>query len=425
MPMELRTRAGSLSPPREMLLPVSCKNKGGNHKSPSSSSSGSNSAIIMAFLSSPILTNVLLMITSVSVMVLLLSRQNNTVDCHCNNNNSDVNGQSSSTLVSPQNTLLPSNNNALQPLDCSVAQQKQQPVEDDEQGETAGQWVQSTWNSFAMSIHDPTRDAFISKEILEHGCFECAILDPAMTALQKAGKTAALLDLGANIGLYSLSAASLGHDAYCFEPVQRNYARICQSVTHNAQFDKRVHVFNRAVTNVGAPTIVRFDGETATSNLGAFTMREDVVTTAVEGREGKDYGQAVALDDIGSSLNALQKRPVVLKVDVEGFECTALAGGLQFLSTLDITYVAIEWSLARLKRCTKRQEIFDLFVNRNKLLPYMHIANGKWDKLDPAQWEQWIQRGRQPKVGLYDIAWARTDPTNLSLGDAMKKKQKV
>jgi len=114
-------------------------------------------------------------------------------------------------------------------------------------------------------------------------------------------------------------------------------------------------------------------------------------------------------------------RSVVLKVDVEGFECNTLGGALEYLNQLDILYVAFEWSPLRLRQCQQLDEILELF-RKNRLMPYLHcpagnlLRNNVWKKVDPARWESWTCMGYWlvnsfvlPATDplLTDIAWVR------------------
>ena len=272
------------------------------------------------------------------------------------------------------------------------------------QPDSPGQLVPtSTEPSFSMQIHDPTQNRYISKDITEHGCFECDILSAAMHAL-KSHPDAVLVDVGANIGLYSLSAAAAGHDAYAFEPARINYQRICQSLQANPGMDERITLFARAVTT--QPTMLRFDKKAASGNFGGLQY----VRGQEQGVEGVDYVVGFPLNTLAGGNVLPVDKPVVLKVDVEGNECSALAGALDYLRQLDdIIYVAIEWSQRRLrKQCQQRSEIFELFAAHH-LKPHQRI-NGQWVERDPNDWENWLQTGHLPMVGLFDIAWSRTVP---------------
>ena len=69
-----------------------------------------------------------------------------------------------------------------------------------------GVWAPtSTHPSFTMSIHDPQKDAYISRDISKKGCFECDVLYAAMAALAQEPKSI-LIDVGGNIGMYSLAS---------------------------------------------------------------------------------------------------------------------------------------------------------------------------------------------------------------------------
>lgn len=282
----------------------------------------------------------------------------------------------------------------------------------------------TTGPRFEMNVHSPKKDTFVSRALANTGCFECDVMEAAMHALDAVEQNnGVLIDIGSNVGFYSLAAASRGHKAFAFEPFRINWERICRSVLHNSEsgFQEKVTVFSKAATNQS--TIVRFDSSQAKGNRGAMQVKA-TDSIEVEGSddqefeealallvEGKDYARGVTLDQMTEVLPT--DRPIVLKVDVEGHECLALAGAMNFLRRVpEIAYVAIEWSHERLQTsCDNRQAIFDIFL-ANGLHPYMRVAN-EWKSLDPEQWQTWKQEGgHKPIVGLYDVAWSKEVPYN-------------
>ena len=42
-----------------------------------------------------------------------------------------------------------------------------------------------------------------------------------------------VIDIGSNLGLYSLAAASMGKDVWAFEPFKKNQNRFCASIVKN------------------------------------------------------------------------------------------------------------------------------------------------------------------------------------------------
>jgi FkbM family methyltransferase len=282
--------------------------------------------------------------------------------------------------------------------------------------------------SFEMNIHSPKKDTFVSRALAEDGCFECDILEATMHALSSdaSSSKAILLDIGSNIGFYSLNAASRGHDAIAFEPFRINWECICRSILQTnaaatGAFSEKVTLFSKAATNHS--TLLQFDTNRARGNLGGIQVKA-ANSAAIEGdesststtslMEGRDYVRGIALDEMIDHLPT--DRPVVLKVDVEGHECLALGGAMKYLNQVpQIVYVAIEWSLERLTTsCDNRQAIFDLFSSKHGLRPYMRVGGNEWKLLDPTDWKTWKQPppGHRPIVGLYDIAWSKVPPYN-------------
>ena len=56
---------------------------------------------------------------------------------------------------------------------------------------------------------------------------------------------------------------------------------------------------------------------------------------------------------------------IVLKVDVEGSECRALAGASEYLHTVNIDYVALEMAPDRIEQCRSSgvwDNVYNLFL---------------------------------------------------------------
>jgi FkbM family methyltransferase len=268
-----------------------------------------------------------------------------------------------------------------------------------------GIFVNVTVNpGFKMNVHDPDQDKFISNDLATKGCFECKVLRAAMHAL-KQSKDAILLDLGSNLGLYSLSAASLGHKAVAFEPFRSNWERICRSILGSRSFEGMVTLFANAVTD--KPALLGFR-PIDLANFGATKVTHSKSNNYPnDAKEGENYVIGVPINDMDASFLPFD-RPVVLKVDVEGHECRALEGAMAYLKKVEIVYMAIEWSLIRLRLCKNRKEIFDLMA-KNGLRPYRDFGNG-WELIEPVNWMSWQQEGSFPQRGLFDVAWSRQKP---------------
>jgi hypothetical protein len=101
-----------------------------------------------------------------------------------------------------------------------------------------------------------------------------------------------------------------------------------------------------------------------------------------------------------------------VKVDVEGHECEALAGGMSYLGSIRIDYMAIEWSGDRLENCENRDAIFAM-LKSNKLDPYIfQRKTSHWERQSFDDWKTWRQRN-STSTELFDMAFCRKPPSTL------------
>jgi FkbM family methyltransferase len=319
----------------------------------------------------------------------------------------------------PHDELLLNQNHSLL-LDCNIYKMKKPDFEMIQINTTelsSKKSVLSGGRNFFMSTHDPEKEV-IAILIKKDGCFECNILYSLLYALMKSPNTT-LIDIGGNIGLYSLHAASFGRNTVAFEPFQTNQEKFCQSILHNSGFRDKIKLVPAALTNDMSQTYVSFDksmfhtevfrqGE-GLKNLGSMMVR-GTNHKPNSGEMGKDYSMAITLDSFQNRTGILPTAGsrVVLKVDVEGYECKALSGAFDYLSKVDIEYVALEWSCKRIQQCSEdgtTAKIFNLF-SKNGLSAYLYKKKWhKWIKVDMETDPQtWCMKK------LFDIAFSKEWP---------------
>lgn len=124
-----------------------------------------------------------------------------------------------------------------------------------------------------------------------------------------------VVDVGANIGYFSLLAASLGFDTLSFEPMLFNAARFGSAVKRNG-LEGKIILYNNAVGSTHRAVIMR---PTHQKNQGNFAIQRDELAR-VEGVYGHDYVWTVLLDDI------VARDVLFMKIDVETFENHVLDG---------------------------------------------------------------------------------------------------
>jgi len=184
---------------------------------------------------------------------------------------------------------------------------------------------------FVMSTHDPvTEDVYISGSV--HAGL--APWDPYVWDLfarvLKPGGGGLVVDVGANLGYFSLMAAALGYQVVAFEPMERNVVRFLASIAHNDGFAARITVYQNAVAHeTGRSVALRPTHNTTNYGNGQIAVDGPTTTTTVR------------LDDVFSpSTTAIE----LLKLDVEGFELSALDGARRLLCSGAIRRIVLEWS---------------------------------------------------------------------------------
>ncbi|MDA3890636.1 MAG: FkbM family methyltransferase [Salinivirgaceae bacterium] len=144
------------------------------------------------------------------------------------------------------------------------------------------------------------------------------------------------IDIGANIGLFTLLASEkcgTQGKIIAFEPSPTTYKRLIENIKLNNL--QNVKTFNIALSdkNGVAKLKVSKDGFDAWNSLGIPTMGQffqevDVMTNT--------------LDYIANEFEIVN--PILLKIDVEGWEIPILSGGEKFFKSIDAPDIMIEFA---------------------------------------------------------------------------------
>lgn len=184
-------------------------------------------------------------------------------------------------------------------------------------------------------------DNYVSTLIRETGSWQGNILDHLLSAMH-AMPDAAFLDLGSNIGAFSVPVAAIQpwRQVVAVDPMAINLAYIKRSLEKNLLWDtERVKLIHSAVSDKRG---LLYPYTPDPSNPGDTRMlREEEL--AKMGGKNMEGVPAVLLQDILSSISS---NNVILKLDVQGYECKTLqpsillGGGGKFISA-----IFIEWAM--------------------------------------------------------------------------------
>ncbi|OWF51598.1 uncharacterized protein LOC110448966 [Mizuhopecten yessoensis] len=229
-------------------------------------------------------------------------------------------------------------------------------------------------------IHDPRKDTWVSATLSRSGTWEQNTTE-LISSVLRAERDAVLLDIGANIGVYTLTAAKLGFKVIAVEPLKINVQRICKSL-RAGNFTENVTVVRSALSNV----LQKVNLGIVINNIGGSYVLQGkninkAKSTLVRGKY-PDVIWTTRLDDI-MQLPAFDSGKVIIKMDVEGYENKVLSGGVHFFDRMDVPTVLMEWTYHR--KAMSGKEILTFFENRN-YIAYAPVKNIQLDLKRSYEW---------------------------------------
>jgi FkbM family methyltransferase len=136
------------------------------------------------------------------------------------------------------------------------------------------------------------------------------------------------VDVGGNVGIYTIMAQDLGAQTITFEPDRRNYERIREHLELNGY---RGEVHAKAVADA--------------AGMRRFTEGLDSYNHLLDGGQDGIEVETVTLDEV------IGDREVAgLKIDVEGAERLVLEGARRALQDGRIRVIQLEWSSREVER---------------------------------------------------------------------------
>ncbi len=218
------------------------------------------------------------------------------------------------------------------------------------------------------------------------GDYETTALQMFMLLVGDLESRAAVLDVGANVGVYSVLAArsKLGKGTvYAFEPVSANIALLEGNLARNG---------------ITSATIVPKAVGASPGSLRIYLSREDAGTHSAGG-QGNDFQDVamITLDDFARRRNIIVG---AIKIDVEGYDGFVLEGAKALIRAQE-PMLLVEYTPAALEQCGYA---VDRFCQTLFSLP------GVWYWVDERH--ACLTPLREPR-DLYGIQWNRASSSNI------------
>ncbi|XP_076441283.1 uncharacterized protein LOC143280504 [Babylonia areolata] len=204
------------------------------------------------------------------------------------------------------------------------------------------------------------------------------------------GDRLSVVDVGCNLGVYTLAAASLGHTVLAVDPVRPNLRRLDTSL-RLAQLRGRVTLLLNAVSDHPGPVRVNLNpgnvGGSSVSELPEFEAEAAPPARARAQQRRRRVPTVVWALCLNHLVPLVPGRRVLLKLDIEGMEARALRCAAHFFQRLDVRAVLMEWLFLR-HRAAGAEVVG--FMLRNGLLPYSDVTvTGAASLLHPGRYYSW------------------------------------
>jgi len=199
-----------------------------------------------------------------------------------------------------------------------------------------------------------------------------------VSMISKAGLCSVFLDVGANIGIYSLIAAYNGAKCFAFEPHPFTYKLFMENVELNGLQDR---IFGYQIA-LGAKRGKTF----LTDKPGSSTNQiVDNGTLYVEMRQGKEIIQELAIV------------PDAIKIDVEGYENDVLLGFENTVQKVKFLFIEVK-DMKQTKKILEKQGFYG---------PYkVNVKMRCLSKTAYPDWEDWLFVNSKFVYDIYKIGFS-------------------
>lgn len=208
----------------------------------------------------------------------------------------------------------------------------------------------------------------ISGPLKQFGAYDAYALVPSAALLNSRSEGKTVLDVGANLGTYSVPMAKSFPDLnfICFEVQRPVFYQLCGNIFLNSI--NNAHAFNIGLGSTNKKMEICLPDYSADINIGAFSVLQEIQTN-IRGNMSRGVTEeieVVTLDSLGYQDIAL------IKIDVEGSELNVLKGGLGTIVRSNYPPFIFEaWSLDWYKKDKEQlmQFVLDLGYKITKLGP--------------------------------------------------------
>ncbi|KAH3721122.1 hypothetical protein DPMN_064039 [Dreissena polymorpha] len=183
-----------------------------------------------------------------------------------------------------------------------------------------------------ICVYDPAIDIHVSRTIIANGNWEVGNIQKVLSILQNDPRLV-FLDLGCNVGVYTLAVAKFGRLVTALDANRKNLEMLTTSL-QKGNITGMVMLIWNALSDKAETVGFKEDNR----NIGGLQMVSGVSNTTVLGDSNSSV--AILLDDL---VPLFRNKSVFIKMDIETYELKAMMGGKKFFEQVDVKYLFMEW----------------------------------------------------------------------------------
>ncbi|KAK2153885.1 hypothetical protein LSH36_282g03048 [Paralvinella palmiformis] len=236
--------------------------------------------------------------------------------------------------------------------------------------------------STPICLYPDEMDVHISRHLREEGIWEPHIVDHFQKVLSLDSEMV-VIDIGANIGQYTLIAASMGHRVIAVEPYANNIKHLQKAAQIGGLLDK-ITVLQNAISDSRKKYFLKLWPD----NQGGVSL---VMENPNPDSEKPPSVSTMYMDDL---LEVITFNKALIKIDIEGHEHRAFLYSSKFFRKVSVPYIFMEWMKLRKYYGSEITNTEDKLLTQKLVtflleLGYHAYSSVTMEKLDPKWWESW------------------------------------
>lgn len=205
-----------------------------------------------------------------------------------------------------------------------------------------------------ICIYDPKTDVYVSASIKKYGAWEGNLISLVVNFL-KLYQDMEFLDLGCNLGIYTISVTKFGRRVVAVDANVKNLRMLSKSLVLGGLQNHSVTLLRNAISD--KVETVQITG--GTKNVGGMH-----VVKAETGTNEEQKSQGVTMDHLTPLFD---NKTLFIKMDIETNEWKALNQSTNFFSRVNVLYILMEW----MHHSTKPEgKLIVKFLTEHSFQPY-------------------------------------------------------